>query len=93
MLETNVSSTFLTAESFGISLINFKNEIIFYFDTESLILYKNLVVYILKKAPFGASSMVHEEPSYFSVKAASPGRTLPSRSSFDAPPPRHKYLH
>jgi len=37
--------------------------------------------------------MVHEEPSYFSVKAASPGRTLPSRSSIEAPPPRHKYLH
>ena len=36
VLETNVSSTFITAESFGIFLINFKNEITFYFDTESL---------------------------------------------------------
>ena len=47
----------------------------------------------IEKAPFSASSMVYEEPSYFSVKAASPGRTLPSRSSIEAPPPRHKYLH
>jgi len=33
-------------------LINFKNEITFYFDTESLILYKNSFVYILKKSTF-----------------------------------------
>ncbi|WP_207927403.1 hypothetical protein, partial [Streptococcus catagoni] len=31
--------------------------------------------------------------SYFSVKAAKPGNSLPSNNSIDAPPPRHKYFH
>lgn len=31
--------------------------------------------------------------NYFSVKTTRTGKTFPSRSSIEAPPPRRKYLH